>query len=249
MSTKSNNDSSSSDDCIIIPPKKACLNGQEKEKGSSKEDGGEAEGDNGLKSDGEREYSADEAEVPLCRPCSGNNNGDDDEEEGYYIDEDDIPVCHKCGGTPCQWTEFGDSLMEKYEELYEPSTQTSQDGEVLVVTREKSSDKVIPNNLVRKSLFRMFTKLKYTYLGSGNRVHLPPCVESKIRGIAPDVHGKYTGFFDKKTATDDDDQSKLRQVKPIKLLLFCPSRPKSERQFTSSFSLLGSAYVPVPLED
>jgi hypothetical protein len=39
----------------------------------------------------------------------------------------------------------------------------------------------IPNNKMRKALYKTFTYLKFGHLGRGNRIPIPSCVASKIR--------------------------------------------------------------------
>ena len=162
---------SPSDDNIIISRKKARLKGSQQEE-ESIEDGGD-EWDSDVQvcnewasyvQDKRTHDRDDDVEEDPEKEEKSNNDGDDVEEsaeeddgEEYNDYEDEIPVCHECGGTPCQWTEFGSDLLEKCQEMYVTSMQSSQDGEVHTVIKDRSSDEVIPNNLVRKMLYRMFT--------------------------------------------------------------------------------------------
>ena len=188
-------DTSSSDDNIIISRKKARLEGSQKEEEEGNEDSDEDEEKEEESNDGGDDSKDSTDDV------KGKREEDDGEEYNDY--EDEIPVCYECGGTPCQWTEFGSDLLENFQEMYVTSMQSSQDGEVHTIIKDRSSGHVIPNNLVRKMLYRTFTLLKYGHLGKDNRVRVPPCVESKIREIAPDIHGRYTGFYETNAVADD----------------------------------------------
>ena len=50
------------------------------------------------------------------------------------------------------------------------------------------------NKEMRKSLYRMFTYVKYGHLGRGVRIPLPKCVTSKIQRMFPAQNGNYMGF-------------------------------------------------------
>jgi cobalamin biosynthesis protein CobT len=153
-------DMSSSDDNIIISRKKARLEGSQKEEEEGNEDSDEDEEEEEESNDGGDDSKDSTDDV------KGKREEDDGEEYNDY--EDEIPVCYECGGTPCQWTEFGSDLLENFQEMYVTSMQSSQDGEVHTIIKDRSSGHVIPNNLVRKMLYRTFTLLKYGHKGHSN---------------------------------------------------------------------------------
>ena len=63
----------------------------------------------------------------------------------------------------------------------------------------------IENKERRKSMYRMFTYLKYGHLGRGVRIPIPECVLTKIQEIYPDPDGEYMGF--KESATTEGQET------------------------------------------
>jgi hypothetical protein len=99
-----------------------------------------------------------------------------------------------CGGTPCQWDEFGDDLLEQANEMFVQTMSVADDGSAVMVLVNKSSGELVNNNTARYHLYKMFTYLKYGHLGKGNRVRIPSCVQDMIREHFPDPSNQYTGF-------------------------------------------------------
>lgn len=73
--------------------------------------------------------------------------------------DDDITVCQVCRGTPYTWVEFGDEVKESSKRLY---SHKVIDG-VKFVTDHGGN--VVPNNTMRKALWKTFTYVKLGYLG------------------------------------------------------------------------------------
>jgi hypothetical protein len=98
--------------------------------------------------------------------------------EAFDVDNN-IPVCGVCEGTPCQWDDFGDNLLEQANEMFEQTASVGDDGSTVIVLVNKSTGEIV-NNASEYQLYSMFTYLKYGHLGRGNRICLPECVEDKI---------------------------------------------------------------------
>ena len=88
--------------------------------------------------------------------------------------QEDVPMCGTCGGTPCDWIQYGDSIVEA--------------GDQALELHKKGG-----SNLVRKKMYSTYTYIKYGHLGRGERIRIPSCVLDKIREHWPDVSGKYMG--------------------------------------------------------
>ena len=113
-----------------------------------------------------------------------------EEEEEKTCDDDEVTVCQICGGTPCEWVEFGEEVKEYSKRLY---SHEDIDGVIALTDRDGN---VIPNNKMRRALYKTFTYLKFGHLGRGNRIPIPSCVVRKIREMYPEPDGNYMGFHE-----------------------------------------------------
>ena len=116
-------------------------------------------------------------------------------------------VCVHCGGTLCKWDKFGPKLLERDEEMH---GKQEIDCAVVVVNDDglqppnKMLKEQIENKERRKSMYRMFTYLKYGHLGRGVRIPIPVCVLTKIQENSPDPDGEYMDFKES-TATEGQE--------------------------------------------
>ena len=60
----------------------------------------------------------------------------------------------------------------------------------------KNTKERLENKEMRKSMYRMFTYLKYGHLGRGVRIPIPECVVAKVREKYPDPDEDYMGFME-----------------------------------------------------
>ena len=58
-------------------------------------------------------------------------------------------------------------------------------------------DASVPNNKQRKTLYKMYTKLKYGILTVGHREPISKCVLDEIRDLFPDENEECMGYKDK----------------------------------------------------
>lgn len=105
-------------------------------------------------------------------------------------DDDKVPTCVICGGTPCEWEEFREGVVEQSKLLY---NREQRDGQEVIVD---NNGVVVPNSKMRRALYRAFTYLKFGHLGKRNRIPIPSCVTKKIREMYPEADGKYMGFHE-----------------------------------------------------
>lgn len=108
--------------------------------------------------------------------------------EDLELEDLELEVCEICGSTPCEWTEYGDSVLQQSRLLFH---QESNDGETVLLNFH---GEVVPNSTARKALYRAFTHYKFGHLGKGNWIPLTDCVTQKIRELFPEENGKYEGF-------------------------------------------------------
>ena len=87
----------------------------------------------------------------------------------------EIETCVICGSTPCEWEEFGTQVVEHSRTLYK--REMRGENEVIV----DDNDVLIPNNTMRRQLYRVFTYLKFG-------------VTTQIRNMFPDT--EYMGFLE-----------------------------------------------------
>ena len=111
----------------------------------------------------------------------------EDAYENQNFNEDDLIVCAMCGSMPCEWIEFGKSLLENANVIH------PKDGD-----GERSDDKnvVADDERVLKTSCRMLTRAKHGHLGKGNIIPLPNCVLQKIRDAFPDPEDDHVGFHE-----------------------------------------------------
>ena len=101
-------------------------------------------------------------------------------------------LCWKCGMNPCEWIQYGQEVLDMNMMIYE---QKHNDEMTAMCIDEEG--KTISNAVVRKSMYRSFTYLKFGHLGKGNRVKVPNCVVEKIRSMYPEDDDVYMGHYDK----------------------------------------------------
>ena len=109
-------------------------------------------------------------------------------------EEEEEEVCVHCGGTPCEWEEFGDDIAQREQEMSKSLSvivACDSDGSQIV---DRNTKQRLQNKEMRKSMYRMFTYLKYGHLGRGVRIPIPECVMGKIREKYPDPAEDYMGF-------------------------------------------------------
>jgi hypothetical protein len=92
--------------------------------------------------------------------------------------EEDKPPCPFCQNCPC-WLEQG---------LYDSLVVLEQS------IRDGDHDNKVTNKEVRYQLYRHATAYIHGFLGKGNRIKLPRCVETDIRDLAPEPAQAYEGF-------------------------------------------------------
>ena len=112
------------------------------------------------------------------------------------VEEEEEEVCVHCGGTPCKWEEFGDEIAQREQEMRRSLTvigACDHDGSQIV---DKNTKERLENKEMRKSMYRMFTYLKYGHLCRGVRIPIPECVVAKIREKYPDPDEEYMGFME-----------------------------------------------------
>lgn len=108
-----------------------------------------------------------------------------EERRASTIFENEIQVCPQCGGTPCEWDEYKDELLQCYTELLQSDASDNRSSE------ESNFDR---NSRMRKALYKSFTYIKFGQLGKGNRIPISGCVTSKIRELYPSSREIYMGF-------------------------------------------------------
>ena len=98
-------------------------------------------------------------------------------------------VCSICCGTPREWEEFGETLMQNTAMMH----FHEKHGDMDIVVDE--SGHRVTNTQMRKAMYRMFTEyIQFGHLGRGVRIPVPEFVAPKIRGLYPAVDGEYMGF-------------------------------------------------------
>lgn len=108
-----------------------------------------------------------------------------EERRSIAIVQHEVQVCSQCGGTPCEWDEYKEELLQCNTELL---ASDSSDNSL--------ADNIDPerNSKMRKALYKSFTYIKFGHLGKGNRIPIPACVTSKIRQLYPSSGERYVGF-------------------------------------------------------
>jgi len=144
--------------------------------------------------------SAATAQLPstAAAAAAASRSDADDAESGKDGEED--RCCLTCGKTPCEWLDYGVLTLGALTAKFNCSTAIEH-GYVV----ELATQKQVPNNKVRFAMYRMCTYEKYGFLGKGNRIKFPSCVEGKVKEIFPDLDGNYTNFSP--TGDNDSDGS------------------------------------------
>ncbi len=91
--------------------------------------------------------------------------------------EEDGSVCLQCVSCPCEWTTYGDDIEDVSKEMYPEEAV------------------LVNNNKKRKSMYRLYTYVKYGHLGKKIRIPIPICILENIREMFPSSDGKYMGHM------------------------------------------------------
>lgn len=83
-----------------------------------------------------------------------------------------------CEQEPCNWSSLGHNIVET---VRAENTSTTVDG-------------AMANKSYQFAAYQMYARVKYGYLGKGNRKPLPLCVTNGIRENFPDPKSVYVGF-------------------------------------------------------
>ena len=81
--------------------------------------------------------------------------------------DDSAYICVECTSTPCDWIKFKEQLTEYMEGKYHINAQGN---------KADSTGNTISNNILRKDMYQMYTKLRYGYLGRDVKIPVPRCV-------------------------------------------------------------------------
>lgn len=103
-------------------------------------------------------------------------------------DPEEVSTCEVCGGTPCEWEECGEDVVDQSRFLHNREVRGKK--EVIA----DSSGIIASNSKMRKALHRAFTHLKCGRLGKGSRMPIFSCAAKKIREMCPDRDGNYMEF-------------------------------------------------------
>ena len=101
------------------------------------------------------------------------------------ISDEEQECCSICGENPCSAVTYKDEL--------EKCLENSELQEGIGTSNRK----------LRFNAYSFFIKTVYFYLGKGQRVSLPICVEKAIKSKYPEPDGKYVGY---KEVDDEDDE-------------------------------------------
>ncbi len=103
-------------------------------------------------------------------------------------DVEEVQVCWLCGGTPCDWLEYSNELLQEIEEKY---LKNSNGNRIDGATHE-----VVGMKKIRYALYRSFAYARYGWLGKNNRIKLGRSLQEKIKELFPHPEGvEYTGFL------------------------------------------------------
>jgi hypothetical protein len=86
--------------------------------------------------------------------------------------------CNHCKQDPCEWSSLGRIIVEA----------------VRAENTATTGDRAVANKSYRFAAYRTYARVKYGYLGKGNRKPLPHCVTNGIRDNFPDPMCAYVGF-------------------------------------------------------
>jgi hypothetical protein len=112
-----------------------------------------------------------------------------EQKETEFVD-DEVIVCQICGSAPSEWVEFGDEMKDCSKRLH---IHKAMHGMIAMTDQDGN---FIPNDKMRKALYKTFTYLKFGHLGQSTRIPIPSCVVSKIRKMFPEPDGNYIGFHE-----------------------------------------------------
>ena len=93
---------------------------------------------------------------------------------------DDV-MCKICGGTPCNWVQFGEELMEQVNLMCN-------------INLSENREHTVCNSTIQKSTYRMFMYMKYGHFCKGNRIPIASCVIDRVHSAWPELDGNYTGY-------------------------------------------------------
>ena len=83
---------------------------------------------------------------------------------------EEIKEEEECGGTPCEWEEFGEQVLESKRQQKE-----EEGGGAAGVIQDSLNGQIVGHNVVRKALYCLFTYLnKYGQYGIGGTGFLFP---------------------------------------------------------------------------
>jgi hypothetical protein len=102
-----------------------------------------------------------------------------------FVGTDVVGLCNHCEEDPCDWSTLGRTIVESVRAEH---SSTTLEG----ATANKS---------YRFAAYRTYARVKFGYLGKGNRKPLPICVTKGIRDNFPDPQCAYVGF----QPTNEDD--------------------------------------------
>ena len=100
--------------------------------------------------------------------------------------------CENCSNIPCDWTEFGLTIIDHLNEDY-VGRLVDKDGNVIQEYKEGTTD-LITNKQLRFLAYSAYTSLKHGFLGKKKRIPIPHCVECGIRLHFPEKSKCYVGF-------------------------------------------------------
>jgi hypothetical protein len=108
------------------------------------------------------------------------------------IDNESSVPCENCNNTPCDWTNYGPSIISHINEEY-AGRFVDDDGNVMDEFEEGRCD-VITNKQLRFLCYSAYSSAKHGYLGKKKCVPIPYCVECGIRLHFPEKNHFYVGF-------------------------------------------------------
>ena len=100
--------------------------------------------------------------------------------------------CENCGNIPCDWTEFGPTIIGHLNEDY-VGRLVDSNGEVVEDYEDGKCD-IITNKQLCFLAYSAYSSLKHCYLGRKKRIPIPHCVGCGIRLHFPDKNNAYVGF-------------------------------------------------------
>ncbi len=98
--------------------------------------------------------------------------------------------CENCNELPCEWTEFGPTILQHIENEY-MGRYVDEKGNVV---DEDDAYDIIGNKQLWFIAYSAYTDMKHGYLGKQKRIKIPYCIECGIRANYPDENNVYVGF-------------------------------------------------------